>query len=182
MPPSGSQQLPLLTVADFGAGLDHVAETYHNGKMFAAVHKAEPLRLILPGLGFAPTDPYTYVFVHGGKEATRFENAESATHEIPAAVLAYLLSNEFGGWLSGMRLRLCTCYGNLLRPDDARTVGQELAGLLPQAAIEGYHGLVIVEASPPQIRRGVSVQWDASGIPPGPVVVGLPGPWERIVP
>jgi len=182
MTPFGPQQLPALRVADFGPGLDHVAEAYLNGKVVAILHKGEPARSILPGLVLAPSDPYTYVFVHGGKEASRFENAESPTHEIPVAVIAQLLLSQLGGQLSGKLFRLCSCYGNLLRPGDAKTAAQLLAGLLPQAAFEGYHGLVLLEASPPRIRRGSLVQWDASGFVPGPVIVGPPGPWEPIVP
>jgi len=66
MPQPGPQQLPLLTVADFGPGLDHVAETYQAGKVFAIVHETDQARLALPSLTFPPHDPYTYVFIHGG--------------------------------------------------------------------------------------------------------------------
>src|SRR5437868_4570772 len=118
MMPSGPQHLPALRVADFGPGLNHVAEAYHNGKVFAIMHKDEPVRLALAGLPFTPDDPYTYIFVHGGKDLSRFENSEVPTHEIPAAVAARLLRNQFGSQLSGMLIRLCTCYGNLLRPGD----------------------------------------------------------------
>jgi hypothetical protein len=182
MTPSASQPLPLLTVADFGPGSDHVADAYHNGKVFAILHKSDPARAILPGLSFAPDDDYVYVFVHGGGDVTRFENLKSGTHEIPAGVVARLLANQYGAALRGMAIRMCTCYGNTLRPGDAKTIVRALAGLLPQVNFEGYHGLVLLNASPPRIRLGHSVRWDAAGIPPGAVVVGPPGPWERIGP
>ena len=90
----GPRQLPVLRVADFGPGLDHVAETYHGGKVFAILHRGDIARAILPALSFANNDPHTYVFVHGGEEVSRFENMRAGTHEIPAAVVAQLLVNE----------------------------------------------------------------------------------------
>jgi hypothetical protein len=175
----GQGHLPQLTAADFGPGKDHVAEPHHNGKIFAIVHKDDPVRLILPNLTFAPDDPYTYIFLHGGQAQTRFENMEYGTHEIPAAVAATLLKNQYGARLNGVGVRMCTCYGNLLRPGDAKTAVQLLAALLPQTAFEGYHGLVRVLANPAEIRLGLSIKWDPQV---GPVVAGPPGNWEPVVP
>jgi hypothetical protein len=138
--------------------------------------------MVLPKVSFTPADPYTYVFIHGGEEYTRFENLAVGTHEIPTAVVAQLLLARYGSQLAGMKIRMCTCYGNLLRPGDAATLVQQLARLLPQAAFEGYHGLVILDLSPPGIRLGRSIQWDATASPPGPVIVGPPGPWGPVKP
>src|SRR5712691_4488045 len=96
--------LPLLSVADFAPGQDHVAEAYHNGKVFAILHKDDPARAVLPQLQFPPDDAYFYVFVHGGDEVTRFQNGETATHEIPAWVVAQLLHREYGPTLAGMQI------------------------------------------------------------------------------
>ncbi|HEX5273044.1 MAG TPA: hypothetical protein VFW33_21250 [Gemmataceae bacterium] len=159
-----------------------MAEAYQNGKVFAILHKGDPARPILSGLSFAPDDDYVYVFVHGGGDVTRFENLKSGTHEIPADVVASLLANHYGIALSGMAIRMCTCYGNMLRPGDTKTIVQTLAGVLPQVNFEGYHGLVVLNASPPRIRLGYSVRWDATAIPPGAVVTGPPGSWEPVVP
>jgi hypothetical protein len=174
--------LPRLDVADFGPGLDHVAEVYHQGKVFAILHKDDPIRGLLPGLSVAAADPFTYVVIHGGQEVSRFENLQVGTHEIPASVVAALLRREYGQRLSGMEFRLCTCYGNMLRPGDTRTAAGLLAALLPQARFEAYHGLVFVDANPVQIRRGHALLWDPTGPCPGPVVVGPPGPWEPVIP
>src|SRR5690242_4300083 len=114
MNPSGPAPPPTLGVADFGPGLDHVIDVHLNGKVVALVHQSDPLRPILPNLQFAPDDPHTYVFAHGGQTHTRFENMEVGTHEIPDAVVANLLTSVFGGQLRGMSIRMCTCYGNLL--------------------------------------------------------------------
>src|SRR5262249_26843034 len=145
-------------------------------------HKDDPVRAILPGLRFDPADDRLYVFVHGGQTRTRFENREVGTHEIPDTVIARLLSNRYGALLDGVCVRMCTCYGNLLRPGDARAAVQGLAGLLPRTRFEAYHGLVRVLASPPEIRLGLSVRWDAAAVPPGPVVAGPPGNWEPVAP
>jgi hypothetical protein len=169
-------------VSDFGPALEHVADSYHNGKAFSLLHKADPARLVLPRLGFTANDPYTYVFVHGGEEVTRFENLSVGTHEIPTAVVAQRLELRYGSQLAGMQLRMCTCYGNLLRPADTITLVQGLARLVPQATFEGYHGLVILDLSPPGIRLGRSIKWDATASPPGPVIVGPPEPWEPVKP
>ena len=174
--------LPFLAVADFGPGLDHAAESYQGGKVFFILHKNDPARGILPNLTFSSGDHYTYVFVHGGEENTRFENMRTSTHEIPVAVVADLLTTEFGGRLASMDLRMCTCYGNMLRPGDSATLVQQLARLLPQTQFEAYHGLVLLDASPPAIRLGRAVRWDATSPVPGPVIIGPPGPWERVRP
>jgi hypothetical protein len=178
----GPGPLPKLSIADFGPGMDHLVETYLNRKVIAIIHKDDPARQILPQLNFDPNDQHTYVFVHGGEEATRFENLRQGTHEIPEQVVAELLTNEYGTQLHGMNLRMCTCYGNLLRPGDARTLVQGLAGLLPTTHFEGYHGLVILEINPPTLKFGRSVIWDVFGPFPGPVIVGPPGTWEPIAP
>ena len=86
LPSSGP--LPKLGMVDFGPGANHLVETYHNGKCIALVHKDDPARQILPGLSFDPADQYTYVFVHGGEDVTRFENLRQGTHEIPVFVVA----------------------------------------------------------------------------------------------
>jgi hypothetical protein len=182
MAPLVPSQLPKLQVGDFAPGQDHVAESYHNGKVFAILHKDDTARQILPNLTFAAGDPHTYVFVHGGEDVTRFENMQVGTHEIPTEVVAELLKTAYGSNLNGMSLRLCTCYGNLLRPGDVKTLVQGLADLLPQTMWAGYHGLVILDINPPQIRLGRSIQWDATLVPPGPVIVGPPGTWEPVTP
>lgn len=174
--------LPALTAADFGATGDHVAEAYQGGKVFAVVHRYDLIRGILPNLRFPSGDSYTYVFVHGGEEITRFENMRTATHEIPVAVVADLLTIEYGGKLTGMNVRMCTCYGNMLRPGDPATIVQQLARLLPHTRFEAYHGLVLLDVNPPAIRLGRAIQWDAASAVPGPVIVGPPGPWEHVTP
>lgn len=174
--------MPVLAAADFGPGLEHVAESYQNGKIFAVLHNNDPARAILPNLTFPAGDFYTYVFVHGGEEITRFENMRTGTHKIPASVVAELLTNEYGHHLAGLRVRMCTCYGNLLRPGDAATAVQQLARLLPQAHFEAYHGLVLLDVNPPAVRLGRAIRWDATSPVPGPVTVGPPGPWELVTP
>jgi len=182
MSPPSQGQLPNLGTGDFGPRKDHVVDIHHNGKVIVIVHKDDPVRPIVPNLLFAQGDVHTYVFVHGGQTKTRFENREIGTHEIPEPVVASLLANQFGSRLAGMSLRMCTCYGNLLRPGDSQTLVQRLAGLLPKTTFEGYHGLVRVLASPAEIRLGLSVKWDATAVPPGPIVAGPPGNWELITP
>src|SRR5205823_6417065 len=100
-----------------------------------------------PHLQIAPEDSYSYVFVHGGQERTRFENLAIGTHEIPVQVVAGILMNQYGSQLDGMSVRMCTCFGNLLRPGDAETLVQGLAGLLPSTDFEAYHGLVILDVN-----------------------------------
>jgi hypothetical protein len=78
-----------------------------------------------------------------------------------------------------MSLRVCACYGNLLRPGDLATAVQQLARELPQTSLEGYHGLVHVRANPAEIRLGAAVAW-YPGV--GPVLVGPPGTWEPVIP
>ena len=95
--------------------MDHVVEVYQHGKIIAIVHKDDPVRNHLASLSMAPTDPHTYVFVHGGQEFSRFENMQCGTHEIPDRVVATLLVNQYGRQLDGMSIRMCTCYGNMLR-------------------------------------------------------------------
>ncbi len=180
MSPSSSTPLPALVVADFAPGLDHVAEAALQDKVFAIMHKNDPARSIIPRLVFAPDDPYVYVFIHGGDLATRFQNLRAnATHEIPASVVAELLRARYGTRLDGLKVRICACYGNLLRPGDPATAVQLLAGELPQTEFEGYHGLVRLRAQPALILLGASIQWDPLV---GPVIVGPPGAWERVIP
>jgi len=126
-------------------------------------------------------DPYTYVFVHGGHEVTRFENMQVGTHEIPDHVVAGLLGNHYTVRLDGMQIRLCSCYGNLLRPGDAGTAAQRVARLLPRTQFEAYHVLVHVDinATPPRIVLGDSLAWDPVT---GPYYVGPPGNWEPVYP
>src|SRR5262249_53674501 len=164
----GHGPLPTLTAGDFGPGQDHVAEVSVQGKVFAILHKDDPARAIVSRLSFAANDDYTYVFIHGGDELTRFQNlAAHPTHEIPARVVAQLLQNWYGTQLAGMRMRVCACYGNLLRPGDQATAVQAVARELPQASLEGYHGLVRLRANPAEIRLGASIRWDPQT---GPVV------------
>jgi hypothetical protein len=128
----------------------------------------------------AANDPHTYLFLHGGDEVTRFQNRQAnATHEIPPRVVAQLLQSHYGSQLNGMRLRVCACYGNLLRPGDQATAVQQLARELPQTSLEGYHGLVYLRANPAEVRLGAAVAW-YSGV--GPVIVGPPGNWETVIP
>jgi hypothetical protein len=159
-----------------------VAETCCNRKVFAILHRDDPARAILPNLLLAPNDSWTYVFIHGGSDVARFENRKFPTHEIPDAVVAQLLVNEYRAQLHALPIRAATCYGNLMRPGEAKTLIQRLAALVPQARFEGYHGLVLLGAHPPRLRLGRSVRWDVSAVPPGPVVAGPAGPWEPIVP
>jgi hypothetical protein len=176
-----SSPLPKLDVSDFGPGLDHLAEAHQSDRIFAIVHKDDPVRPLLANLYLDPADPWAYVFVHGGQEVTRFEDQQVGLFEIPDHVVARLLMGHYGPRLTGMRIRMCTCYGNLLRPGDTRTLIQGLAGLLPHTVFEGYHGLVQVDPSvlPPRIVLGYTVQWDPVS---GPYIVGPPGPWERVTP
>ena len=178
MSPSGA--LPLLDLADFGPGQDHQVASFVGGKVVAITHRLDPSLAILPGLTFPPTDPYIYVFVHGGGEHTRFENLATGTHEIPVDVVASILFGQFGPALAGMKVRLCSCYGNLLRPGDTMTLAQRLAVALPSVQLEAYHALVVLTASPSRMRFGVSVRWDPTLIPPGPLVTGPPGNWEPV--
>jgi hypothetical protein len=178
---SPAAPLPTLSVSDFGPGKDHVAEAHQGGRVFAILHVGDPARPLLPHLSFAPGDPWTYVFVHGGQEVTRFENLPTGTHEVPAHVVATLLAGHYGPRLATRQLRLCTCYGNMLRPGDLRTVAQSLAGLLPLVRMEAYHGLVLIDgtAMPPQVVLGKSLAWDPIT---GPHVIGPPGNWEPVKP
>jgi hypothetical protein len=180
MSPSPSAPLPALCVADFGPGLDHVAESSLQDKAFAILHKDDPARAIIPRLVFAPDDPYVYVFIHGGENVTRFQNLSvNADHEIPAQVVAQLLQAHYGDQLDGMKVRVCACYGNLLRPGDLATAVELLARELPRTEFEGYHGLVRLRTQPAVILLGASIQWDPLV---GPMIVGPPGDWERVVP
>jgi hypothetical protein len=177
----GAGQLPKLGVADFGPGQDHVAVAYHGGRIFAILHKTDVAHQHLPNVRLSPSDPWTYVFVHGGDEFSRFENLRAGTHEIPDNVVAELLLREYGGVFDGMQVRMCTCYGNMLRPGDARTAVGGLAGLLPKTSFEAYHGLVHLDLtrSPPTIVLGDRLAWDPVT---GPHRVGPPGPWEPVRP
>jgi hypothetical protein len=179
--PSPGRLLPRLGVADFQPGADHVSEAFQNGRVFAIVHKDDPVRQLLANLPLDPNDLHTYLFVHGGQETTRFENMQVGTHEIPDHVIARLLENHYGRMLDGMGIRLCTCYGNMLRPGDPRTAAQGLAGLLPKTRFEAYHGLVHVDpnTSPPRLVLGDSLGWDPTS---GPYYAGPPGNWEPVQP
>jgi hypothetical protein len=176
-----TRRLPTLAVHDFGLGQDHVAIAYQNGKIFAILHKNDPAHRHLAHVYLEPSDPHTYVFVHGGEEITRFENQRIGTHEIPDHVVTGLLVQAFGGSLDGMQIRMCSCYGNILRPGDARTAVGGLAALLPRTSFEAYHGLVHIDLtqSPPKIVLGDRLAWDPIS---GPYQVGPPGPWEPVHP
>lgn len=171
--------LPLLAVRDFGSGQDQVSEPFQQDRIFAIVHKSDPVLLYLPTLQTTLQDDHLYVFVHGGCEVTRFENMQVGTHEIPEAVIVKLLTNHSGSRLRGMAIRMCTCYGNILRPGDAHTLVRRLAVQLPQCTFEGYHGLVHVDpnASPPRLLLGDTLGWDPIS---GPYYLGPPGTWEAV--
>jgi len=176
----GGKQLPKLSVVDFGPGMDHVFDVEQNGKVVAIVHKNDPVRQHLANLAFDPGDAYTYVFVHGGEEVSRFENLNKGTHEIPDHVAAQLLTQAFGIRLDGMKVRMCTCYGNMLRPGDPHTAVGGLAGLLPKTVFEAYHGLVIVVGlaqGSPRVILGDRLGWDPVT---GAYLNGPPGPWEIV--
>ncbi len=176
-----SSRLPALAVSDFGPGLDHVAVTYQHARIFAILHRNDPAHQHLPHVHLEPSDPYTYVFVHGGVEVTRFENLRTGTHEIPEHVVAELLIRAYGSNLGRMQVRMCTCYGNMLRPGEATTAVGKLAALLPSTVFEAYHGLVHIDMAqlPPQIVLGDRLAWDPIS---GPYQVGPPGPWEQVQP
>jgi hypothetical protein len=183
MSSSSSGSLPKLGVSDFRPGMDHVVDVHQNGRIIAFVHKDDPVRQHLATLHLVPSDPYTYVFIHGGQETSQFENMQYGTHEIPEDVVARLLVNEYGGQLVGMRVRMCTCYGNLLRPGDTQTVVQRLAGLLPKTVFEAYHGLIHVDpmVSPPRLILSNALAWDPIS---GPYYLhpAVPGKWEPVSP
>jgi len=178
-PTSGG--LPKLNVADFASGQDHVAISYQNGRIFAILHKNDPAHRFFPHVDFDPNDLHDYVFVHGSQEVSRFENLRFGTREIPVPVVAQLLMREYGNSLQGRELRMCSCYGNMLRPGDRQTVVGELAGRLPMTSFEAYHGLVHLDLthSPPRIVLGDQLAWDPIT---GPFQVGPPGPWEPVHP
>jgi hypothetical protein len=173
--------LPNLGLADFAPGLDHIAVSYQNGRIFAISHRNDPTHQHLPNVYLDPSDSHVYVFVHGGQEVTRFENLKVGTHEIPDHVVAQLLVREYGSRLDGMQIRMCTCYGNMLRPGDSRTAVGALAALLPRISFEAYHGLVHIDLTrgPPEIVLGDRLAWDPVS---GPYQVGPPGPWEKVTP
>lgn len=176
----GPQQLPRLSVGDFAPGLDHVAEAYQRGKVFAILRRDDPARVLVPSLVFPVDDIYTYLFIHGGDEITRFQNLPAnPTHEVPTRVVAALMRQYYGARLSGMFVRVCACYGTLVRPGDTASAVQQLARELPQTAFEGYHALVHLRARPVEVRLGDSIQWDPVV---GPVIVGPPGGWEPVAP
>jgi hypothetical protein len=128
----------------------------------------------------AADDDYTYVFIHDGDEWTRFQNMQAnATHEIPARIVAQLLQNQYGRQLGGMKIRVCACYGTLLRPGDSVTAVQALARELPQSSIEGYHALIHLRFNSTEVVLGASIRWDPQV---GPIIVGLPGNWEPVTP
>ena len=178
-PRSGT--LTQLRLPDFAPGQDHVAVAYQKGRIFAILHKNDPAHQHLPNVQMPPGEPHTYVFVHGGEEVSRFENLRTGTHEIPDHVVAQLLLQQYGSSLDGMLIRMCTCYGNMLRPGDARTAVGRLAALLPRTSFEAYHGLVHIDLtqSPPAIALGDQLAWDPVS---GPYQIGPPGPWEPVHP
>ncbi len=175
------RRLPTLVVNDFGPGQDHVAVPYQCGRIFAILHRNDPAHQHLPNVHLDPSDPYTFVFVHGGVEVTRFENLRTGTHEIPEHVVAELLIRAYGGNLDRMQIRMCSCYGNMLRPGDTRTAVGKLAALIPRTYFEAYHGLVHIDLtlSPPKIVLGDRLAWDPIS---GPYQIGPPGPWEQVQP
>lgn len=176
---STATPLPTLSLSDFGPGMDHIAEAHQGGRIFAILHVSDTARPLLPQLALAPGDPWTYVFVHGARDVARFENLEWGTHEVPDHVVATLLASHYGSLLTGRQVRLCTCYGNMLRPGETRTAAHALAGLLPQVRFEAYHGLVTINAAlvPPQIELGNSLAWSPLT---GAYVIGAPGNWEPV--
>src|SRR4051812_35365199 len=100
--------LPSLGVHDFGPARQHVAETLLGGKVFALLHRDDPARGIVPNLAFPADDDYLYLLVHGGDEVTRFQDQPTnASYEIPPSVIAELLRREYGGRLTGARVRVC---------------------------------------------------------------------------
>jgi hypothetical protein len=183
MSPGTPGQLPQLGVGDFGPGMDHVVAVFQNDRILAIVHRSDPILGVLPQLVLDPTDPYTYVFIHGGQEFSRFENMQIGTHEIPEFVVVALLVAHFGSQLDGLNIRMATCYGNLLRPGDTKTAVQRLASLLLKTSFEGYHGLVHVDVtvSPPHLQLGNALAWDPVT---GPYYLDppIPGAWESIQP
>ena len=176
----GQGALPILGVSDFGPGALHVAQAFVQDKVFAILRADDPALPVLPNLTFDEDDPFLYVFVHGSDEATRFQNwVDMPSHEIPATVAAEVILNHFGTRLNGAKIRLCACYGNLLRPGDPATIAQTLARLLPQVSFEAYHGVVCLSMTPATIFLGKTVVWDPLV---GPLTVGPPGSWEPILP
>jgi hypothetical protein len=173
-------QLPALTLADFGPGQEHRAKSFNQGKVFAILHKNDAARSVLPGL--IPQDDYVYLFLHGGEDVSRFQNLMlNATHEIPADVVAQLLSKEYGSLVNSLKMRVCACYGNILRPGDQFTAAQRLAQHLPSTIFEAYHGVVNLYRNPPSVGLGPALRWDplhgAQLIWPP-----TPGPWEPVNP
>jgi hypothetical protein len=177
----GPLSLPALGASDFGPGKDHVSESYQGGRVFAIVHKDDPVRQYLASLLLDAHDPYAYVFVHGGQEVARFQNTQIGSHEIPFQLVAQLLVSYYGNLLNGMLVRMCTCYGNMLRPGDTQTTVQGLARVLTTTQFEAYHGLVHVDPNvyPPRLVLGDALGWDPIS---GPHYVGPPGTWEPVVP
>ncbi len=90
-----------------------------------------------------------------------------------------MLRAHYGSRLNGMQIRVCACYGNLLRPGYTATAVALLARELLQTDFEGYHGLVRLRFQPAMIVLGASIQWDPVV---GPVIIGPPGNWERVFP
>ncbi len=180
MSAGANSPIPRLGELDFDPGLDHVAEAYQGEKIFAILHRSDPTRSLLQRLVFPVQDDYIYLFIHGSEEVARFQNLPaSATHEIPALVVAQLLRKQYGAKLIGARFRVCSCYGTLLRPGEAHSPVQSLAAELPNTELAGYHGLVHLRANPAEIRLGCAVAWDPQI---GPVIVGPPGDWELVTP
>lgn len=172
--------LPALTLSDFGPNRVHVVESHRNGRVFSILHHADRARRLLPYVELDPNDAAVYVFIHGGQAVSRFENMQVGTHEVPVNVVADLLRRVFATQLDGMQIRMCTCYGNLLRPGDRQTLVERLAIQLPNSSFEAYHGLVhLTVDQSPKIVLGDAVRWDPVT---GPVIIGPRGSWEAIQP
>ncbi len=176
-----SQPLPKLTVADFGPGRDHVAESYHGGKVFAIMHRNDRARMFLPFVQVDPLDPFHYAVIHGGAEVTQFEDNELPQFEIPVHVVAELLVNEFGAAIVSMSIRLVTCYGHLFRTGDGGTLAEKLGRKLPAGVqLEASIGTVSLLHVPPYFRFGETVVWDDSLRLA--CTTGQPGDWKPVVP
>jgi hypothetical protein len=104
---SSPAALPNLDVVDFGPGQPHVVVPFLHGQVLAIMHGSDPALQVLPRLQLAAGDPWTYVFVHGGADVTRFENLVLGTHEIPVSVIAALLTQHYGSQLPRLQIRMC---------------------------------------------------------------------------
>ena len=175
------QTLPKLTIADFGPNRDHVAESYHGGKVFAMLHRSDLVRRYLPNVVFDAADDYLYVFVHGAQSEALFDNDEQwVPREIPVDLVTDFLQAIYGSSLSGLRIRLASCYGNLVRPGEPESLAMRFAKAISATSIEAYAGLVTIVGQPRRIELGSSVMWDASL--QIAVSTGLTGSRDLVVP